>query len=207
MTQQRADANPLARSWDSSTCPFADAAAVAPVRISSSLTALLTGHLLQDGEVVLLILKPSLWFILLSSLKWAASVAIILVGAKLYTESLPGRNGMYVEAGVFVVAGRLMYAVLQWMSRLYVLTDLRILRLTGIFSLDIFHCALRKLAVTRITRTTRERLLGLGSIEIIPSDPECPAALWQTIAKPREVHEQIVAAISRAKQGGGMSSG
>src|SRR4051794_31168631 len=141
---------------------FADAA-VAPARTSPSLAALLTGHLLQDGEVILLILKPSFWFIILSSLRWGAAIAIMLVAAKIYDDSIPGKNGLYLEAGIFVFAGRLMIAVMQWMSRLYVLTDMRILRLTGIFTVDIFDCSLRKVAVTRVTYTTRERLLGLGS--------------------------------------------
>lgn len=180
---------------------FADAAALSPARVSS-LAALLTGHVLQDGEVILLILKPSFWFIILSSLRWAAMIAIALVTAKIYDESLPGKNGMYLEAGIFVLAGRLMFAVLQWMSRLYVLTDMRILRLSGIFSPEIYDCPLRKVAGTRLTFTTRERLLGLGSVEIVSAQAECGATQWQTIAKPRLMHEQIVAAIHRAKQGG-----
>ena len=57
-------------------------------------------------------------------------------------------------------------------------------------------------ATTRVTFTTRERVLGLGSIDIIPIDPDCGIAQWQTIAKPRQVNEQIIAAIQRSKQGG-----
>jgi hypothetical protein len=180
---------------------FADVAA-APARGTSSLAALLTSHLLRDGEIVMLILKPSLWFIILSSLRWAAVVAIVLVTAKILDDSLPGKNAMYVEAGVFVLAGRIMWAVMQWMSRLYVLTDMRILRLAGIFTVDIFDCPLRKIGATRLSFTTRERLLGLGSIDIFPADPEAPSAQWQTIGRPGQVHEQIIAAINRAKQPG-----
>ena len=103
------------------------------------------------------------------------------------------------KRAVFVMAGRLMFAVVQWMNRLYVLTDMRVLRLAGIFSPELFDCPLRKVAGTRISHTTRERILGLGSIDIVSSDPNCGWAQWQTIAKPREVHEQIIAAINRAK--------
>jgi hypothetical protein len=181
---------------------FAEAATVPPARLSSSLAALLTGHILQDGEVILLILKPSLWFIILSSLRWAAAASILLVAAKIYDDALPGKNAAYLEAGIFIIAGRLMFAVLQWMSRLYVLTDMRILRLSGIFSPVLFDCPLRKVAGTRVSFTTRERLLRLGSIDIVSTDPQCGWAQWQTIYKPREIHEQIVAAIQRAKQGG-----
>src|SRR5205823_8176791 len=42
----------------------------------TSLAVLLTRHVLRDGELVILLLKPSLWFILLSSLRFAAIVLI-----------------------------------------------------------------------------------------------------------------------------------
>jgi hypothetical protein len=92
-----------------------------------------------------------------------------------------------------------MWAVLQWMSRLYILTDLRIIRLSGVFTLDVFDCPLRKIARTRILYTVRERILGLGSVEIIPADENYPIGMWQTIARPVAINDQIVAAINRAK--------
>ena len=95
-----------------------------------------------------------------------------------------------------------MWAIVQWMGRLYVLTDLRILRLAGIFSVDIFDCPLRRVARTRIVYTTRERITRLGTIEIIPDDEKIPVAQWQMVAKPLVVHDQIIAAVNRAKQGG-----
>ena len=179
----------------------AEAAVAAPARVSS-LAALLTGHLLQNGEIVLLVCKPSLWFIVLTSLRWAAVIAILLVAAKIYDQKLPANNALYVEAGVFVLAGRIMWAIVQWMGRLYVLTDLRILRLAGIFSVDIFDCPLRRVARTRIVYTTRERITRLGTIEIIPGDEKIPVAQWQMVAQPLVVHDQIIAAVNRAKQGG-----
>ena len=36
----------------------------------------------------------------------------------------------------------------------------------------------------------------------VSSDPDCGWSQWQTIAQPREVHEQILAAIRKSKQGG-----
>jgi hypothetical protein len=182
----------------------AENVAIAPPRTSASIATLLTSHLLQDGEIVLLILKPSLWFILLSALRFIAIVLIVMIAAALLNRSqvLPGRNLAYQELGVFVLAGRVMWAVLQWMGRLYILTDLRIIRLSGVFSLEIFDCPLRKVARTRLVRSMRERLTATGTIEIIPADDSLPIDSWSTIARPVQVHEQVVAAINRAKQGG-----
>ena len=106
------------------------------------------------------------------------------------------------EVGAFLIAGRVMWAVLQWMGRLYVLTDLRMLRLSGVFSVDIFDCPLRKVGEARLYRSFRERCLRLGSIEIIPSDDACPPGDWRTIKRPAEVLETVQATVRRAKQGG-----
>ncbi|MCC7351448.1 MAG: PH domain-containing protein [Phycisphaerales bacterium] len=180
----------------------AAAASPASVPMTTSLATLLTQHILRDGELVILILKPSLWFILFNSLRFIASVAILLIAAILLDPHLPGNNRQIIEIGIFIIGGRLMWSVLQWMGRLYVLTDLRILRLSGVFYPEIFDCPLRKVARARLIVTLADRIFGVGSIEIIPFDDTYPIGLWQMIAHPRQIHRQVVATIHRAKQGG-----
>jgi hypothetical protein len=173
-----------------------------PLTIVPSLATLLTRHILRDGELVLLILRPSLWFVPLGGIKFITATLICMIASKVFADRLPGNPAVYVQAGAFVIVGRLMWGVLQWMGQLYVLTDLRIVRIAGVFGVDIFDCPLRKVARTRIIRTTRERVLGLGSIEIIPQDEEAPTGVWQTIGSPKRVHQQVLQTIRRAKQGG-----
>lgn len=180
----------------------AAAATPASVPMTTSLAALLTQHILRDGELVILILKPSLWFIPFSALRFIAAVAILLIAAVLLDPHLPGNNRQIIEIGIFIIAGRLMWSILQWMGRLYVLTDLRILRLSGVFNPDIFDCPLRKVARARLIVTMPDRVFGVGSIEIIPFDDAYPIGQWQMIAHPRPIHRQVVATIHRAKQGG-----
>lgn len=180
-----------------------EGAVAAPVSTSStSLATLLASHILRDGELVLLILKPSLWFILLSSLRFIAVALILVIAAKVFDPQLPGPNRGYAELGTTVIVGRLMWATLQWMGRLYILTDLRILSLSGVFNIEVFDCPLRKVARTRLVRGPQDRAVGVGSIEIIPTDESYPFGLWHTVARPKQVHAEIVATISRAKQGG-----
>lgn len=185
---------PISAAWN------AGEAAASPLA-AGPLGALLTRRIIQDGELILLVLKPSIWFIPISMLKFAAVVFILMIAAILMDEQLPGHSRMYVEICIFVLAGRFMWSVLQWMSRLYILTDMRIVTLWGVFTHDISDCPLRKVARTRILRSTRERILGLGSIEIIPLDEAVPIGLWQTVSRPVAVNEQIAAAISKARQG------
>ena len=179
--------------------------ATADVRAArpTSIGMLITNHILQDGELVLLVLKPSVWFVLLSSLWTIGFVLICMLAALVFDEQIPGRASRWVELAAFLIAGRVMWAVLQWMGRLYVLTDMRILRLSGVFNVNIFDCPLRKVARTRVVRSMRERLLRLGSIEITPCDADCAAGTWNTVARPDLVNDQINAAINRAKSGRG----
>jgi len=180
---------------------FADAAAAA-APAQSSLAALLSSHVLRDGEVVLLILKPSLWFVPLQSIFFSGVVLFVIIGAALVDAQRQWHRGFYLESAAFLIAGRLMWATLHWMGRLYVLTDMRVLRLAGIFQIDIFDCPLRKVRHVQPMNTLREKLLGLGSILIIPKNDGKAPALWQTIARPFEVHEKLVAAINKANQSG-----
>lgn len=176
-------------------------AAAAPAEAAPTSVAMLALHTIRDGELVLLILRPSRWFILLSSLRFLAVVAIFMILAVIFDEKLLHTSSAYVEAGAFLMAARLMWGVLHWMSRLYILTDYRILRLSGIFHIDIFDCPLRRVARTMLDITFQERLCRIGSIVIIPQDDEKPLGVWQMVSRPRRIHEQIQAAIARAKQG------
>jgi len=181
----------------------ADGAAAGPVTAPPpaivGVATLLTGQVLRDGEIVTLILKPSRWWIVLSCLPWTTAILIAALGAHLAN---PRYTHVYVEAAAFAIAARAMWATLHWMGRLYVLTDQRIIRLSGVFWAEIFECPLRKVSRTRLIPTFRERVLRLGSIEISAEDEDKPCAVWQTIKKPAEVQERIQRAIRRAKQGG-----
>lgn len=183
--------------------PVRDSAANADAAaLRTPLAALLSGHVLQDGEIVMLLLKPSRWFIVLTSLRFIAVAAILAIaGWKLWPHLL-GAPTLWGQLFVLVAAGRLGVAVLQWMGRFYLLTDLRVLQLGGIFQVEVFDCPLRKVERTRLVVSTRERLVARGSIEFVPCDPERPHGWWQTLRKPRDVLQLVDDAIARAKLGG-----
>jgi hypothetical protein len=175
-----------------------------PGRSATSLAVLLTSHILREGELVLLILRPSLWFILLTSLRFIAVVLILLCTAIVLDDS---RMAMYGGVATLALAGRIGWGVLQWINRLYILTDMRILRLSGVFGVEIFDCPLRKVNRTHLLRSFKERLCRVGTIVIEPQAQACPAAAWQIIPRPVEVHQQIESAIRRARHPGMLTPG
>lgn len=170
--------------------------------LRTPLAALLSGHVLQDGERVVLLLKPSRWFILLTSL-WFNSIAAIvaITGWKLWPHLL-GSPTLWGQLFVLAAAGRLGFSVLQWMGRFYILTDLRVLQLGGVFQVEVFDCPLRRIERARLFRSNRERFVARGSIEFVPCDPHRPRGAWQTLRKPEEVLRLVEEAIARAKAGG-----
>jgi hypothetical protein len=189
---------PLLHAADAGAAGAAGAAVARPA--ASSIGALLASHILREGEVVLMVLKPSLWFIVFTSASFAAITAVLAVALAVLDHRMHDRS--YFELAMFLIAGRLMWAILQWIGLLYVLTDMRVLRVIGVFNVDVFDCPLRAVVRTRLVSTVREKLAGVGSIEIIPRDEDMPTAIWQTIPKPTETHERLIAAINRAKQSG-----
>jgi hypothetical protein len=170
----------------------------------SPLAALLDPAFLNRGETVLLARKPSLWFIPLSAGPALSIVAVALAVALHIARTMAYRR-FAIELAVVGAGLRVTWSILVWMGRLYLLTDLRILQLGGVFTIDVVSCPLRKVANVRLLPTVGERLTAVGSIEITPRDSSHPAIYWQTVAKPAAVQQEILAAVTRASQTGSAS--
>ena len=178
--------------------------AAAPIAGGTSITmplaALVAGQVVQDGEIIQMLLKPSRWFILFNSLRFAGTVIALVIGVLLYDGRFIGRPNAAAQVAIFLISARVMLSVLQWMGRYYILTDLRVIRLSGVLTPEIYSCPLRKVADTRCVRTFRERLVGIGSIVMVSSDSDVSG--WQMIARPKEIHDALAAAVARSKQNG-----
>ncbi|NLX23891.1 MAG: PH domain-containing protein [Phycisphaerae bacterium] len=185
--------------------PFSDApdAGAHPQELNPT-QSLLPAHLLDGDEVVILAIKPSLWFVLFLSARWLAVMAVMVVLATWSELRLPwGDGATVVQAAVALGAARVGFALLQWVARLYVLTNRRILRLRGILNIDLFECPLNRIQNTCLTLAWYERLAGLGSIAFATAGTDAYEASWMNVNHPLEVHEQIRAAIDRARNPGG----
>ena len=165
-------------------------------------------HLLDGDEVVLLAIKPSLWFIPFSSFRWLAAMGLIIAAAPYLARSVPaveGQGRLIIQAAAVLAAVRLLAAAMQWVSRLYVLTNRRLMRIRGVFNVDIFECPLTRIQNTFLRFGWHERLVGVGTIGFATAGTASTEAYWHNVAHPLEVHERIRRAIQRAMQmhGGG----
>lgn len=183
--------------------PPADAAdSAAALHSTSPLSLLISRHIFQDGEIIELAIRPSPWWIFFSSMHTLLFAAIVILASLTLDSRLPGPATLYFEAGLIIGLARLMWATVRWMSRLYVLTNIRVMTISGVFNVTIAECPLRRVGAARLVSPIRERMLLLGSLEVIPMEEEFPFQRWQTIRRPDEVNRKIRAAVARARQHG-----
>ncbi len=166
--------------------------------IAGSLSGVIPAHLIDEGEQIIFAIKPSLWFILFYYAKMIGLVIAILIAVRFFPY-VPSLVSQYISqiAGALILL-QLVIAVLEWISRLYVLTDRRVIRIQGIFNIDVFEAPLVKIQNTYLTFALHERLVGIGTILIATAGTAGIDAAWQNINQPLEVHEQVRRAIREA---------
>lgn len=157
--------------------------------------------LLQDGEVVILALKPSGWFVIIASLPIVASAA--LVAGLAYVVNLyhpPTQLRLICSACAAVALLRTVIACWQWLGRTYVLTNRRIVCIRGLLRVQWSAAGLAGIRETLLTSAIAERLVGTGSIFCL-GDPEgLPLVTWHSVARPAEIHEIVLEAVNRARR-------
>lgn len=162
-------------------------------------------HLLDGGEIVHFSIRPSTWFILLESSRWIAFATVLVAMALCGVIDVNYREQV-VKLGVVMVGGRLAWASLEWVSRMYVLTNRRVMSIHGVFKAELFECALDRIQSTQLTAELGERLFRTGTVSFQPTHAEGVlggAHSWRTVSRPSEIHEQLRAAIIRSRDIGG----
>ena len=165
-------------------------------------TELVPAELLDGGEIIIFAVKPSLWFVALKSARWLLGMLMTVVFAHWLGDAVLGiPQTIIVRVAVAVGGVRVALALLQWVSRLYVLTNRRIMRLTGIFNIDLFECQLTKIQSTVLTIAWYERVFGIGTISFATAGAGGGfEASWTHVNQPLELHERVRAAINRAQR-------
>ena len=73
---------------------------------------------------------------------------------------------MLINGGCLLMIARLSWAVLEWVSRLYVLTNRRVMRIRGVFNVEMFECPLDRIQNTEVQLSITERLVRVGTVMI-----------------------------------------
>ena len=177
----------------------ADISAI-PVEQASTL---LPAELIQEDEVVILLLRPSLWYIPLASFGSLVFIALITFMLA-YMSRVSWLSGwvnwsdpLAFGFGFALAALRRSWQALEWYSRVYVLTDRRIIRRMGVLRVAVFETQLKNIQHTSIYRSMRERIFGLGSIGFATAGSDVFEAFWVMINRSFAVHRIVVKTIEK----------
>lgn len=169
--------------------------------IDARAAAMLPADLLHDDEIIILMLRPSVLYVILNSITSLALIGLLtFLLAYLARFSTP--LVLWTDAEAFVIGAmlvtlRLAWQTLDWFSRVYVLTDRRIIRRMGVLRVAIFQADLKMIQHTSVFRRVRERAFGLGTIGFATAGSDVYEAFWVMIAQPFRVHKTVVEAIRR----------
>lgn len=162
--------------------------------------ALLPADLIQGGEIIILLLKPSPWFIILGCLEALGIIAVVTLGP-LAVDRWLGLGSFNEEdlltLAITLGALRIGWQFLEWLSRVYVLTDRRIIRVRGVLRVEVFQARLSRIQHTEVLFSVRERLFGLGTIAFSTAGTRHPAAYWLMLRRPLAVHQEVLRALHR----------
>lgn len=155
--------------------------------------------LLDGGEIILLAIKPSMWYLVLVSVRWLIAAAVVTVLSPWLSSALPAfPQSVVMQAVLIITAFRLVVALLQWSSRLYVLTNRRVMCYHGLLHVSLFEAPLVQIRNSYVKVRAVEKPCRVGSIGFSLQGSKRIDAWWEQIADPQTVHERIRRAIEKA---------
>jgi len=161
--------------------------------------ALLPNELLQPGEIIVLLLKPSPLYIVLSCLKPLVLI-VLLTAAGVYAARQSGSSDLaqQIAAGGSVLAlARVTWQFFEWLSRVYVLTDQRVIAVGGVLRVRVFEAPFKNIAQTELYFSLRERVFALGTLVFSTPGTGSRDAAWEMVSRPLEVHAKVVETLKR----------
>lgn len=154
---------------------------------------------LSPGEVVVLVLKPSLLYIVLSSLGTLVSSALIAATLAYLAQFSwsPWDDAHALAIGCIVAGLRLAFAAIDRHFHFYMLTDRRVVARRGVLRVVLHETPLTRIQNTIVVQSLRERVFGLGTLGFASAGRGTFDAFWETVARPFAVHRTVLETIER----------
>lgn len=157
---------------------------------------------LHPDETIILLLRPSPLYIVLSSLGTLVAAvigALVLAYAAKFPWS-PWSDWHAAAFGVLLAAIRLAWAWLDWINHAYALTDRRVIARRGVLRTSLAEAPLSRIQNTIVVQTLRERVCFLGTLGFATAGRGTFDAFWESIASPFEVHRKVLETIERYRR-------
>ncbi len=154
---------------------------------------LFAAALLEPGEIIVGMWRPSLWFVPLRCARTVVVLALATVMAATGAASAElAWSGAIVQCGALGIAGVVTATALDWGSRVYVLTDRRVLRRRGVLVPSLYACTLQRLRRIEVGGSVWQRLTGVGTLTFSAREEGPADAAWVMVARAAAVHELVL---------------
>lgn len=176
------------------------------------------GHpLVPPGERVIYDARPSVWYILVRGIPDAVPAVVLLVvvwllrgltvpAAEILDPSLAAAIGRWLGFFSWLIvafaAARLVWAVLDWFCRRYVMTEVRVVALRGVIRTVRFDLPLRRVQHLAVTRSFLERVFGVGTIAAASAGTGEHEIVWRSVARPDEALRAVRARADEVSRSG-----
>lgn len=163
---------------------------------------MIPAELIQPGEIIILLLKPHPLYILLWPLKTLTILLLLtLLGVMIArdVEAYDLAQNFVIVGGLLIVA-RLFWQFLEWLSRVYVMTDQRIIAVAGVLRVRVFETPLTSITHSELLFSLRERFFALGTLGFYTAGSAVGEAYWVMVGKPLDVHAKVVQTLKRYRR-------
>jgi uncharacterized membrane protein YdbT with pleckstrin-like domain len=159
------------------------------------------GRILITGEDVLLVVRQHplfLWGRLIGAILFAIIVVAVVWALQVYVFDRPEIAYGYVLA--LLALPTAWWRWLVWSNRQYVVTNRRVMSLSGVFTKEVIDSLLEKVNDLKTDQTLLGRVFGYGDIEILTAS-EAGINAIRHISRPLEFKRLILDAKERLEHG------
>jgi len=143
-------------------------------------------NLLGNRERIILVARQH-WFILVGSIVLEIVIILILISltilAGVYWAQFALLIGAIGTILLLLPLSTLMRDILDWMNRQYIVTNRRVIQISGILNKNVTDSSLVKVTDVKMSQSAAGRLFNYGDIEILTAS-EYGANLFRRIEEP-----------------------
>ena len=160
--------------------------------------------LLGNREKVILVARQH-WFILMSAIVLEIVIILVIIGltilAGLFWTEFALLIGAIGTILLLLPLSTMFRDILDWMNRQYIVTNRRVIQISGVLNKNVTDSSLRKITDVMMSKSFFGRILNYGDIEILTAS-EFGANLFHRIEEPVGFKIAMLNAKEELEQGG-----
>ena len=160
--------------------------------------------LLGNREKVILVARQH-WFILVSAIVLEIVIILVIIGltilAGLFWTEFALLIGAIGTILLLLPLSTMFRDILDWMNRQYIVTNRRVIQISGVLNKNVTDSSLRKITDVMMSKSFFGRILNYGDIEILTAS-EFGANLFHRIEEPVGFKIAMLNAKEELEQGG-----